>query len=151
MAINTEEEFLRSLYNDKLPKTYKDLSEVFEHNYNKLLELIDDLKAIQKNYILSQLGENDLHLIVEERNKYTGIFILTHKFKHGNILVNKPDIKFKVFFDAKLVEVMSICNEKVMNQNHPFLAYCSDIDIQWELNIFFQGWLEYCLIKYRKI
>ncbi len=150
MVINTNEDFLRSLYNERLPKTYLDVSDVFESNYCKLLKLIGNLDSIQDNRMISQTGENDLYLILEEKAKYTGIYSLTHKLKSGNSYVNKPDIRFKVYFDAKLVEVISVCNENVMNRNHPFLAQCSDMDIQWEINIFLQSWLEYCLIKYKK-
>jgi hypothetical protein len=45
----------------------------------------------------------------------TAIFILTHKL--GSI--NRPDIKFKVYFDAELLEVLSVCNEATLNETSP--------------------------------
>ncbi|MFP6775969.1 MAG: DUF1249 domain-containing protein [PS1 clade bacterium] len=150
MAIMTELDLIRSLYNQQLPKTYNEVSDLFESNYIKLSKLIPPLELLQENHVLRQNGENNLYLFVESKSPYTSIYTLTHKLKSGNGLVCRPDLKFKVFFDAKLVEAISICNEHVMNKNHPFLSQCSDMDIQWELNVFLQRWLEYCSSKYER-
>jgi uncharacterized protein YqiB (DUF1249 family) len=148
MAINPDEDFLRSLYNQNLPKTYIEVSELFATNFIKLSKLIPSLEMIEQNSVIKQDGENSLHLIVEEKSPYTASYILTHRVQSVNGIVNRPDIKIKVFFDANLVEVISVCSETWINQSHPFLAQCSDMDIQWELNTFLQKWLDYCSAKY---
>ena len=149
MDITTEQEFLRALYNQHKPKSYSQVSELFEINFKKISKLIPLLSITSHHSVATQAGENDLHLFVEERTPYTGTFILTHQLDSPAGLINRPDIKFKVFFDASLLEVISVCNETTLNINHPFLAQCSDMDIQWELNTFIERWLDYCLTKYQ--
>jgi uncharacterized protein YqiB (DUF1249 family) len=109
------------------------------------LNLIPTLKDITHNSVICHDNEQDLYLFVEDKTPYTAIFILTHKL--GSL--NRPDIKFKVYFDAELLEVLSVCNEATLNSTHPYLAQCNNMNIQWELNIFIEKWIEYCLDKYK--
>mgnify|MGYP001574084342 CR=1 FL=1 len=135
---------LKSLYTQHHPKTYTEVSGLFESNYQKILRLIPTLEEITHNAVMYHHSEQNLHLFIENKTPYTATFILTHKFD----TVNRPDIRFKVYFDAKLLEVLSVCNETTLNSAHPYLAQCSDMNIQWELNTFMEKWLEYCLEKY---
>lgn len=139
------DKLLKSLYTQRSPKTYGEVSALFESNYQKILNLIPTLKDITHNSVIRHDNEQDLYLLVEDKTPYTAIFILTHKL--GSI--NRPDIKFKVYFDAELLEVLSVCNEATLNSTHPYLAQCNDMNIQWELNIFIEKWIEYCLDKYK--
>ena len=51
-------------------------------------------------------------------------------------------------FDAKLLEVDSICKETRINSHHPLINDCSDLAFQLELNVFMLRWLDYCLDRY---
>ena len=62
--------------------------------------------------------------------------------------LNRPDICFKIYFDAKLLEVTSICKETRINDSHPLINDCSDLAFQFELNLFMLRWLDYCLDRY---
>jgi len=148
--MDLNEHFLKSLYSKNQAKTYSQVSALFEQNYKKLLTLIPSLKGITKHSVLKHDSENTLHLIVEDRFAHTGVFTLTHILDIDGVKVNKPDIKFKIYFDAQLLEVISVCNETTLNNSHPYLAQCSDMDIQWELNIFIERWIDYCLDKYQE-
>lgn len=139
------DKFLKSLYTQRYPKTYTEVSALFELNYQKILNLIPSLKETTRNSVIRHDNEQDLYLLVEDKTPYTAIFVLTHKL--GS--VNRPDIKFKVYFDAELLEVLSVCNETTLNSAHPYLAQCSYMNIQWELNTFIEKWIEYCLDKYK--
>lgn len=143
--MNIEDTFLKSLYTQHSPKTYSEVSALFELNYQKILKLIPNLKDTESNSVIHHHNEQDLHLFVEERTPYTGTYVLTHILES----VNRPDIRFTVFFDAKLLEVLSVCNETTLNNAHPYLAQCNDMNIQWELNTFIEKWLNYCLNKYK--
>ncbi len=123
------DKFLKPLYTQRSPKTYREVSRLFESNYQKILNLIPTLKDITHNSVICHDNEQDLYLFVEDKTPYTAIFILTHKL--GSL--NRPDIKFKVYFDAELLEVLSVCNEATLNSTHPYLAQCNDMNIQWEL------------------
>ena len=104
------------------------------------------LKETAHSSIIYHKTLSDLYLIVEDRFTHTGVFTLTHIL---NGEVKKPDIKFKVYFDAQLLEVLSVCNETTLNSEHPYIAQCDDMNIQWELNLFIERWLDYCLDKYQ--
>ncbi len=145
--MDIEDTFLKSLYTQHHSKTYSEVSALFELNYQKSLELTPTLKEMTHDSVIYHDNEQDLYLFIEERTPYTGTFVLTHILESGTI--NRPDIKFKVFFDAKLLEVLSVCNETTLNNSHPYLAQCNDMNIQWELNTFMEKWLNYCLGKYK--
>ncbi|WP_428086977.1 DUF1249 domain-containing protein [Candidatus Thioglobus sp.] len=145
MDLNSQ--YLQDLYNARQPKRYSDVCALFESNYAKIFKLIPLLKQTAHHSIIHHPTLPDLHLKVDQRFKHTGIFTLTHILDKG---AHKPDIKFKVYFDASLLEVISVCNETTLNSNHPHLAQCDDLNIQWELNLFIEKWLDYCLDKYQK-
>ncbi len=143
MDLNTE--YLNNLYNQNKSRTYFEVEQLFEINFNKIMRLIPLLKSTYHNSVVASESQQDLHLFVENRFAHTGVFTLTHKLENSF----KPDIKFKVFFDAKLVEVMSVCNETTLNQSHPYLAKCSDMDIKYEINAFMEKWLDFCIDNYK--
>lgn len=108
--MDIEQHFLKYLYNQQKPKTYTQVSQLFELNYQKILKLMPLLKQTAHDCVIKHSGENDLHLIVEDRFTHTGVFTLTHKLKSETGNINKPDIKFKIYFDAQLLEAISVCN-----------------------------------------
>ena len=128
--------------------TYSSLSEIFEINFIKISRLIPLLPSIKENYIGIKSTSNDLHLICHEKSPYTGTYTLTHKINSLAKVISRPDISFKIYFDAKLLEVTSICKETKINSFHPFINNCSDLSFQLELNVFMLRWLDYCLDIY---
>ena len=144
--MDLDAQYLNKLYNLRLSKTYSDVSALFESNYQKIIELIPLLKQTVHHSVIYHESLSDLHLIVDNRFTHTGEFTLTHIL---NGEVKKPDIKFKVYFDAQLLEVLSVCNETTLNSEHPYMAQCDDMNIQWELNLFIERWLDYCLDQYQ--
>ena len=148
MAIE-EAQFLKTLYTQRQAKTYSQVSGLFELNYQKILTLIPNLASIDKDVVIRHSSEQDLFLFIKNKSPYTATFVLTHQLKNTTGVINRPDIQFKVYFDANLLEVISVCNETTLNQSHPYLAQCNDMNIQWELNTFIEKWLDYCLDRYQ--
>ncbi len=138
-------EHLQDLYNQNQPKTYGEVAQLFEDNYQKFSQLVPLIDSTYHDSRICHTHKQDLYLLMVERSAHTGVFILTHQING----VNKPDVKFKVYFDAKLLEVMSICEMDTINQSHPYLAKCSDMDIKYEINAFMQKWLDFCLDQYK--
>ncbi len=128
--------------------TYENLFEIFELNFIKISRLIPLLASINQDTIGVKSTLNDLFLICHEKSPYTGTYTLTHKIKSLDKVINRPDIRFKIYFDAKLLEVESICKETRINSSHPLINDCSDLSFQLELNLFILRWLDYCLNKY---
>ena len=137
----------RLIYN-KEKITYSNLSEVFEINFNKISILVPLLPLVKDDLIGIKKPSNNLYLICHEKSKYTGTYTLTHKINSSTKVINRPDICFKIYFDAKLLEVVSICKETRINSYHPFINDCSDLSFQLELNVFMLRWLDYCLDRY---
>ena len=128
--------------------TYSSLSDVFELNFKKISRLVPHLPSVKGNLIGIKKPSNDLYLLCHEKSKYTGTYTLTHRVNSSHGVINRPDIRFKLYFDAKLLEVDSICKETRINSHHPLINDCSDLAFQLELNVFMLRWLDYCLDRY---
>jgi len=135
------------IYN-KEKATYSSLSDVFELNFKKISRLVPLLPSVKGDLIGIKKPSNDLYLLCHEKSKYTGTYTLTHRVNSSHGVINRPDIRFKLYFDAKLLEVDSICKETRINSNHPLINDCSDLAFQLELNVFMLRWLDYCLDRY---
>ena len=135
------------IYN-KEKVTYSSLSEVFDLNFKKISRLVPLLPSVKGDLIGIKKPSNDLYLLCHEKSKYTGNYTLTHRVNSSHGVINRPDIRFKLYFDAKLLEVDSICKETRINSHHPLINDCSDLAFQLELNVFMLRWLDYCLDRY---
>ena len=135
------------IYN-KEKVTYSSLSDVFELNFKKISRLVPLLPSVKGDLIGIKKPSNDLYLLSHEKSKYTGTYTLTHRVNSSHGVINRPDIRFKLYFDAKLLEVDSICKETRINSHHPLINDCSDLAFQLELNVFMLRWLDYCLDRY---
>jgi len=128
--------------------TYSSLSDVFELNFKKISRLVPLLPSVKGDLIGIKKPSNNLYLLCHEKSKYTGTYTLTHRVNSSHGVINRPDIRFKLYFDAKLLEVDSICKETRINSHHPLINDCSDLAFQLELNVFMLRWLDYCLDRY---
>ena len=135
------------IYN-KEKVTYSSLSDVFELNFKKISRLVPLLPSVKGDLIGIKKPSNNLYLLCHEKSKYTGTYTLTHRVNSSHGVINRPDIRFKLYFDAKLLEVDSICKETRINSHHPLINDCSDLAFQLELNVFMLRWLDYCLDRY---
>ena len=135
------------IYN-KEKVTYSSLSKVFDLNFKKISRLVPLLPSVKGDLIGIKKPSNNLYLLCHEKSKYTGTYTLTHRVNSSHGVINRPDIRFKLYFDAKLLEVDSICKETRINSNHPLINDCSDLAFQLELNVFMLRWLDYCLDRY---
>ena len=135
------------IYN-KEKVTYSSLSDVFELNFKKISRLVPLLPLVKGDLIGIKKPSNNLYLLCHEKSKYTGTYTLTHRVNSSHGVINRPDIRFKLYFDAKLLEVDSICKETRINSHHPLINDCSDLAFQLELNVFMLRWLDYCLDRY---
>jgi hypothetical protein len=143
-----DEELTRSIYDAERTVDYSNICELFETNFQRICRLIPLLPAIKDDHVAFKESCNELHLICHEKSAYTGTYTLTHIHQIEAKPINRPDIRFKLYFDAKLLEVVSICEETKINSDHPNKSNCSDLALQWELNHFMLRWLDYCIDRY---
>ena len=139
---------IRIIYQQQKKVSYSNICELFDLNFKKICRLIPLLPAIKDDYIAVKDSLNNLHLICHQKSPYTGTYTITHQFDLTGNTINRPDIRFKLYFDAQLLEVISVCKKTTINKYHPMRYSCSDFVFQWELNLFMLRWLEYCLDRY---
>lgn len=137
------DEVINYLYRKKSQQYSREVTYFFDNNYKKILNLIPNLSILKQETVFKSQTAPDLFLFFEDRTPYTGTYRLTHKFDE----ICKPDVRFKIYFDAKIVEVISVCDEESINKKHSFLSSCSDIELKWEINHLLENWLDYCLSK----
>jgi uncharacterized protein YqiB (DUF1249 family) len=133
-------------YQEKV--SYSNICDLFELNFKKIFRLVPLLPSIKNDCIAVKNPLNNLYLIYHDKSPYTASYTLTHKTQTQGRIIYRPDILFKIYFDAKLLEVLSICKETRINNSHPLLNNCSDLVFQFELNLFMLRWLDYCLDRY---
>ena len=139
---------IRVIYEQQKIVSYSNIFELFDLNFKKICRLVPLLPAITDDYIVKKDSLKNLHLICHQKYPYTGTYTLTHQHDLKSNTINRPNIRFKLYFDAQLLEVISVCKETTINKNHPMRHNCSDFVFQWELNLFMLRWLEYCLDRY---
>ena len=147
MAMTNDQILNKLIYNQK-KVTYSNISDIFDLNFKKISRLIPLLPSINSDFFGIKKPSNDLFLLCHNKAPYTGTYTLTHKIKSQEAIINRPDICFKIYFDARLLEVTSICKETRINDSHPLINDCSDLAFQLELNLFMLRWLDYCLDRY---
>ena len=102
---------IRVIYEQEKKVSYSNICELFDLNFKKICRLIPFLPAIKDDYIATKDSLNNLHLICHEKYPYTGTYTLTHQHDLKSITINRPNIRFKIYFDAQLLEVVSVCKE----------------------------------------
>ena len=122
------------------------LEQICDSNYDKLLQLIPNLKTFQH----SAIGETARHkprlfLKVLERNPYTLTIELSHQFKNLHELM-LPAVTIRVYLDAQLAEVISDIDRPAVRRVFQDPGDLVGIrQYKWRLNYFLQKWLEHCL------
>jgi len=133
------------------PGSFGGLMVMYEANYIKLNQLIQNLPECSGHRISYSPNGCNLHLFIEERTKYTCQLRLTYLFAgHDNdgavATVADPDLLAKVYFDARMVEVKGWINA----HRHELLRelgrrYYRPLDLCWTRNIMLNKWLDYLL------
>jgi|GEM_PF-140936 len=136
------------------PGSFGGLMVMYEANYIKLNQLVQHLSDCSGQKISHSANGCHLHLIIEERTKYTCHLRLTYLFDEdndgdsgeGGEPVADPDLLAKVYFDARMVEVKGWINA----HRHELLRelgrrYYRPLDQCWTRNIMLNKWLDYLL------
>ncbi|HLQ86794.1 MAG TPA: DUF1249 domain-containing protein [Salinisphaeraceae bacterium] len=127
------------------PRSFAGLMALYESNYLRFLRLVPET-AVPFEQAVSRAGDHDLHLRVLERCRYTTTLHLTHWFGAGANARPDPDLKLRVYRDAKLAEAIS-CDSA---SRYVALAGVPHIEAgvlasQWPRNLLLNKWLAYCL------
>lgn len=122
------------------------LMELYEINYIFVRRLVPDVDRSDDRVVSSVAGTPDLHLSITERCPYTTSLRLTHRFEQGSGAELAPDLRVRVYHDARVAEVLP----ESRPEGFPHWPTAAGIRggtlaWRWEANRFLNRWLRYCL------
>jgi len=123
-----------------------ELMALYECNYIRLRQMIACLPAGDEPVVSRLDGALDLHLRVLERSRYTTTLLLTYWFEDGEGAFPAPEIRVRLYHDARLAEVLS-CGRRRGRRDALYdrTRRPYSLDQKWSMNRFLQKWLGYCL------
>lgn len=128
---------------DVEPRGFVSLMDLYENNFLRFRKLVPDLEALPEHAYSRINGSMGLHIIVLERTRFTTTLRMTYHFTEGSRLHAEPDLKLRVYHDARLVEVLS-GHLKHGRQKLEHLPADAKLE-KWKLNRFLFKWLGFCL------
>ena len=132
------------------PRSFVALMSLYESNYLRLASLAGDLRALADVRLSRVADDCDLRLSVSERSPYTTSLDLTYLFPADDGVSTYPDMRVRVYHDARLVEAQEWAQEANHAQEHELLrrlrgAAERELDQRWARNTMLNKWLEYCI------
>lgn len=131
------------------PGTFPALMELYESNYINMRRLVPTMPRAPVSLISQIPGSLDLHFRLIERFRYTSELNLTYQFKQNDSAYVEPDLRIRVYHDARLAEVV------VAHRRHFPIFDAESLAVQrmasaqlywrWKMNRFLFKWLNYCL------
>jgi uncharacterized protein YqiB (DUF1249 family) len=126
---------------------------LYESNYVRLASVAGDLRALGGVRVSRVPDDCDLRLSVTECSPYTTSLDLTYLFPEADGLSTYPDMRVRVYHDARLVEAqewapgkpaapISHAHEALRRLRH---AAERELDQRWARNTMLNKWLEYCI------
>jgi len=128
------------------PGSFVALMSLYESNYLRLGALAGDLRQLADTRVSRVADDCDLRLSVTERSPYTTSFDLTYLFVEGEEISTYPDMRVRIYHDARLVEAQ----EWASQHGHEALRRLRglaerELDQRWARNTMLNKWLEYCI------
>lgn len=125
------------------PRGHVSLMDLYENNFIRFKKLVPRFEEIDTTSVSRVPGCLDVHILVIEHSKYTTTLKMTYLFSDDERIVAEPDIKLRIYHDARLVEVVA-GHLKHGRQKLDHLPVTS-LKLKWHLNRFLYKWLGYCL------
>jgi uncharacterized protein YqiB (DUF1249 family) len=127
------------------PGSFAALMTLYESNYIRLGWLVNDLVAPAPAAVSDVKGDLPLYLTLLERTRYTTSVHLTYFFDEGEARVADPDLRIRIYHDARLAEAMA-CTHR---HRHAALRRLDpgpgqELSRRWARNVMLNKWLEYC-------
>lgn len=129
-----------------LPETFAGLMDLYERNYIGIRRLIPTVPPTRTRLVSAAPDSLSLHLEIIERFRYTTELSLTYYFPRNTGLIAEPDLRIRIYHDARLAEVTAAhlrrwpefqIGEEAASRTH--------LRARWHVNRFLYKWLNYCL------
>jgi len=136
------------------PRSFVALMSLYESNYLRLASLAGDLRQLAGTRLSRVADDCDLRLSVTERSPYTTSLDLTYLFPAADGVTTYPDMRVRVYHDARLVEAQewtpTADTHARQQPEHEVLRRLRgvaerELDQRWARNTMLNKWLEYCI------
>lgn len=131
------------------PGSFVSLMSLYESNYIRLRSLVPQLESMDGWTISTVSGDCPLHLMIEERSRYTTTLTLTYLFdaaEEGMPALRDPDLQIRVYHDARLAEVQSCARWHRHEVLESIRSECARaLGDRWLRNMMLNKWLDYCV------
>ena len=122
------------------------LAKVCEANFERLLRLIPNFADLAECSVARADGKPSLYLQLLKHSPYTLTLELSHRFSKESDSLVEPDVKIRVYLDARAAEMLS---DHARPRVHEALSQGRQakevLDYKWSLNYFLSQWLDHCL------
>ena len=128
------------------PGHFPALMELYERNYIHMRRLLPVIPAAGAG--VSRVANGlDLHLHVIERFRYTSELLLTYRFTQQATVVAEPNLRIRVYHDARMAEVMTahLRHHPAFDAGDTGKPSLPSLQTRWRINRFLDKWLSYCL------
>lgn len=128
------------------PRSFAGLMTLYESNHVRLRQLLGNLKRLPESAVSKSPRDLDLYLQVGERSPYTTELLMTYWFEEGGEATPDPDLRLRIYHDARLAEAVSCADSPRHEALRPVWRPASSaMQQRWNLNILLSKWLEFCL------
>jgi len=127
-------------------KGFAGLMSLYEKNYVRFNQLVTNLDEMDKDSESFRAGDIALHLQILERCRYTTTVLLTYRMSTDGDEIRTPDLKIRLYHDARQAEVMSCCRHDTDSFKWLERSVCrTTLQWRWRMNHFLYKWLNHCL------
>lgn len=123
------------------------LTPLCERNYWLLIELIPVLRSINQPMSLILNDQPRSCISIVERTRYTSTLAVSHSFgADRSELLRDIQMQLRVYYDARLIEVLSYQNRSRLAPFYPFpnAQMLSPFEKR-QVNLFLGEWLHWCI------
>lgn len=121
---------------------------LYESNYVRLGWLLSDLDHPDRAMISSPDDDLPLYLDLLETSRYTTTLRLTYWFDEDGRAVPDPDLRVRLYHDARMAEAMACTRRHIHEALKRFDPEPGkELSRRWTRNMMLNKWLEYCADK----
>jgi len=128
------------------PGSFGGLMALYESNYLRLVYLLGGTRSDVGELKSHANNDQDLLLTIESCSRYTQVLRLTYLFEEPRGLIADPDLCIRVYFDARMTEVVSWAEHHrhaVLRDLHSRVR--RPINQCWNRNMVLSKWLDFLL------
>lgn len=117
---------------------------LYDRNYERFKSLVPVLGSVGDCCVSRVDGHLDLHLSVVERHKFTTVISLTHWFGEKGRTYADPDVRVRLYHDARMAEAL-LPGDQAESLQDPNVLPLYQLERKWQVNRFLEKWLDYSL------